>query len=104
LDYTLELEKKIASLPKSAKQIVRMVFCGDKIRWREDQLEDFADFYFRGVFRQDDPFRELQAHHLKQKGIQIERSIGGFCYMQRPVLELGPRKFTLDVHGPTVGR
>jgi hypothetical protein len=62
LDYTLALEQKVVALPKTSGVAVRMVFCGDRIRWRRDQLEDFADFYRTGIFRSDDPLRTLQAH------------------------------------------
>ena len=33
LDYTLALERKIAGLPKTSGGTVRMIFCGDRIRW-----------------------------------------------------------------------
>lgn len=80
-----------------------MVFCGDRVRWRKDQLEDFADFYSRGIFRQDDPFRTLQAHYLTQKKLVIERTIDGFCYMERPPLTLSATELTIDVRGPSLG-
>jgi hypothetical protein len=103
LDYALSLERKIAGLKKREGQTVRIVFCGDQVRWRKDQLEDFADFYFRGIFRQDDPLRTLQAHYLTQKNLVIERTIDGFCYMERQPLAFTPTEFTIDVRGPTLG-
>jgi hypothetical protein len=93
LDYALSLERKIAGLSKCEGQTVRMVFCGDRVRWRKDQLEDFADFYRTGLFRQDDPFRQLQAHYLTQKRLVIERTIDGFCYMERLPLDPSGDRF-----------
>jgi hypothetical protein len=80
-----------------------MVFCGDRVRWRRDQLEDFADFYFRGIFRQDDSLRTLQAHYLTQKKLVIDRTIDGFCYMERQPLDLTAAEFKIDVRGPKLG-
>jgi hypothetical protein len=104
LDYALSLERKIAALPKSEKPTIRMVYCGDGFRWRIDQLEDFADFYRNGVFRADDALAPLQAHYLIRKGIVIQRTIDGFCCLQRPLIETQPRKFVVDVQGPDLGR
>jgi hypothetical protein len=100
LDYTLALERKVAALPKTSAVTVRMVFCGDRIRWTRDQLEDFADFYRTGIFRPDDPLRKLQAHFLTEKGLVLERTIHGFCYMKRAPLDLRSSSFMMDVRGP----
>jgi hypothetical protein len=102
LDYALGLERKLTSLQKREGQTVRMVFCGDRIRWTKDQLEDFADFYRTGVFRQDDPLRTLQAHYLREKKIVIERTIDGFCYLKRAPLDLDAACFLVDVRGPAL--
>ena len=103
LDYTLALERKIAELPKTSGGTVRMIFCGDRICWTRDQLEDFADFYRTGVFRPDDPLRKLQAHFLTDKGLVLGRTVDGFCYMQRAPLDLQSSVFVVDVRGPDFG-
>jgi hypothetical protein len=50
-----------------------------------------------------DPLRKLQAHYLTQKNLVIERTIDGFCYMERRPLDLGATDFTIDVRGPRQG-
>jgi hypothetical protein len=100
LDYALGLEQKIAALTQLPGRTVRMIFCGDRIRWTRDQLEDFADFYHTGVFRPDDAMRTLQAHYLREKKIVIERTIDGFCHMKRAPLDLRASNFVIDVRGP----
>ena len=88
------------TLPKTSGVTVRMVFCGDGIRWRCDQLEDFADFYRTGIFRSDDPLRTLQAHYLTNKGLVVQRTADGLCHLQRSPLDLQPSSFIIDVRGP----
>ena len=102
LNYSLLLEAKIAKLPQRTSQSVRMVFCGDGFRWTRDQLEDFADFYRTGMFRNDDPLRTLQRHYLVNKGIVLARTIHGFCYLERQPFELNAKTFLPDVKGPTL--
>lgn len=83
LDYTLELEAKIRSLPKQTLTYFHLIFCGDGFQWRRDYLEDFADFYFSGHCRADDALGSMQTHNLAEKGNTFDRSIHGFCYFAR---------------------
>lgn len=66
-DYTLALETKIRSLPKLNQSYFPLVFCGDGIQWRCDHLEDFADFYFLGQHRPDDPLGLMQSYYMTKK-------------------------------------
>jgi len=100
LDYTLELEGKIRAIPKNAQSYFRLVFCGDGVQWRQDHLEDFADFYFSGQYRPDDALGSMQAHNMVDKKITFDRSIHGFCYFERKRLALEPKVFRRDVRGP----
>ena len=101
-DYTLALETKIRSLPKLNQSYFPLVFCGDGIQWRCDQLEDFADFYFLGQHRPDDPLGLMQSYYMTKKGIKLDRSIHGFCYFERKILRLQPSFFRCDVRGPAL--
>ncbi len=65
LDYTLELEKKIAASGKAGKDEFVMVFCGNKWDWELDDLEDFADFYFTGCHRCDDHFAKMERYSTR---------------------------------------
>lgn len=100
LDYTLELETKIRALPKQNQNYFRLVFCGDGIQWRCDDLEDFTDFYFSGQHRPDDQLGLMQNYYMTKKGIKFDRSIHGFCYFERKIRRLQPSSFRCDVHGP----
>jgi hypothetical protein len=100
LDYTLELETKIRVLPKRNQNYFRLVFCGDGIQLRRDHLEDFADFYFSGQHRPDDPLGLMQSYYMTKKGIKFDRSIHGFCYYERKIRRLQTSCFRCDVRGP----
>ena len=104
LDNALSLERKAAALPRNDKTTVRMIYCGEGMRWTRDQLEDFADFYRNGMFRADDALAPLQAHYLTEKGIVIQRTIDGFCCLLRRLTEVEPKEFRLDLRGPDLGR
>jgi hypothetical protein len=99
LDYTLELESKIRAMPEEKGNCFRLVFCGDGIRWRRDLLEDFADFYFSGQYRPDDPLGLMQSHNMAESKRTFDRSIQGFCYLGRKIRSLEP-DFRVDVRGP----
>jgi hypothetical protein len=102
LDYTLELETKIRALPKQNQNYFRLVFCGDGIQWRRDHLEDFADFYFSGQHRPDDPLGLMQRYYMTKKGIKFDSSIHGFCYFERKIRRLQPSSLRCDVRGPAL--
>lgn len=98
--YTVELEKKIRSLPVANSTCFRLIFCGNVVQWRRDHLEDFADFYFSGRFREDDSLGSMQTHHMAEKRITFDRSIHGFCYFFRKQLSTTEKAFGCDVRGP----
>jgi len=100
LDYTLELEVKIRSLPKHTLTYFRLIFCSNGVQWRRDHLEDFTDFYFSGHCRADDTLGSMQTHYMAENGVTFDRSIHGFCYFARKRLSLAPDAFRCDVRGP----
>lgn len=100
LDYTLELEAKIRSLPTQTPTYFRLIFCGNGVQWRRDHLEDFADFYFSGHNRADDTLGSMQSHYMAEKRITFDRSIHGFCYFFRKQLGTTEKAFRCDVRGP----
>lgn len=100
IDYTLELEEKIRPLSNCERTYFRLIFCGDGFQWRCDHLEDFIDFYFSGHCRVDDTLGAMQTHHMKEKGVNFDRSIHGFCYFERKRSSTAVAAFKFDVHGP----
>jgi len=100
LEYTLEFEDKIRHIKNRESCRFEMVFCGDGFQWRCDHLEDFADFYFTGRHRHDDPFGDMEAFDLAEKRIALDRTINGFCYLQRTKPRVTVTKFKRNVRGP----
>jgi len=101
LEHTLELEEKIRCVTNryDACTYFRMVFCGDGFQWRKDHIEDFADTYFTGGSSWDH-FAMMEAHYLREKGLSFERTIHGFCYLERARRLPEPTAFDCDVRGP----
>jgi hypothetical protein len=83
LHYTVDIEQKITDVPQNEKARFILLFCSDGFSWHLDELEDFADFYKTGRFREDDPFRSMQAHHLTTKNIQLQRTLESFAFLER---------------------
>jgi hypothetical protein len=102
LEYTIEFENKINLVPDRNQFFFRMVFCGDGFRWRKDQLEDFADFYFNRRHCRDDPFGDMEAHYIRERGISLAYNINDFCYFERKQRRVTPTKFVCGVRGPAV--
>jgi len=100
-DHTLELEEKIRNVSNRQDEhtYFRMVFCGDGFQLRKDHLEDFADTYFTGRSSWDH-FAKMEAHYLREKGLTFERTIHGFCYLERGPRRPEPSAFDRDVRGP----
>jgi hypothetical protein len=61
-----------------------LAFCGECFYWHEDELEDFASFYFPGTHRSDDPFSLAEGRRIRERGIPLARTISGFASMRRP--------------------
>jgi hypothetical protein len=97
----VELEHKITLLSQQEQGRVRLLLCSDG-SWHEDDLEDFADFYRTGKFRDDDWAQNAIARYMSDEGIAFARTIVGFCYLERRHDEVEPCRFTIDVRGPTL--
>lgn len=101
LEYTLELEGKIAEAKLSAENArFVMVFCGDGFHWRRDQLEDFVSFYFKGRHRADDPFSQAELKYTTEKHLRLNRTITSFACMSRPQGTIRQRQIHWSVQPP----
>lgn len=103
LQYTLELEKKIAHFEKTGMDEFVMVFCGNGWDWELDDLEDFVDFYINGYHRCDDPFAKMEKHYIRSNGISLIRNINQFCYLERHIDKIEATKWVKNVRGPWFG-
>jgi len=101
LEYTLELEQKIAECNLSANEaIFMMLFCGGGVYWHEWQLENFIYFYNTGNHRDDDPFSKMEAEYICNKGIVIAKTISFFAFMIRPLFNILPERLKWNVQSP----
>ncbi len=101
LEYTLELEQKIAECNLSANEaIFMMLFCGGGVYWHEWQIENFMYFYYTGNHRADDPFSKMEAEYICNKGIVIAKTISFFAFMRRPLFTLLPERLKWNVQSP----
>lgn len=93
LEYTLELEVKIAAAGlANAKTTTFLVLCGNGFDWHEDELEDFVSFYRSGAHRTDDPWAKAEAHHMKAKNITLQRTISRFAYLPTKRIAVGVKE------------
>jgi hypothetical protein len=101
LEYTLELEAKAAAagLVEQGAVLV-MAFCGDGFTWREDELEDFVEFYRTSRHRPDDSFALAEQHDINHRGICLTHSISQFAYLARRQGEVRWRRLNWDVRPP----
>ena len=101
LEYTLELKAKIreSGLQVQPKTYFTLVFGGAGVNWREDWLEDFADFYRHGYHRSDDHFANVEVHSIEEKKITLDRTVTRFGCMKRRQGELCPHGLTWHVRG-----
>lgn len=72
---TIAVDKKVALIPIEDSGPVWLMLCSDRHAWHLDDLEDFADFYRTGGFRQDD--------YLAERKLSLSRSLAGFHYFGR---------------------
>jgi hypothetical protein len=98
-----ELEEKIALLSDEEKGPVRLLLCSNG-EFRDDGLEDFAEFYKSGRFRADDWSRNAVTKFLADRGITYARTIDGFCFLERRTWDARANEFRCDLRGPDVGR
>lgn len=99
IQRAIELEAKITLLTEAERGPVRLLLCSEGA-WHRDELEDFADFYRTGRFRADDWAQNAIARYMTERNLTFDRSITGFCYLERRHDEICARKFTIDVRGP----
>jgi hypothetical protein len=99
IQRTVELEARMALLTQAEKGPVRLLVCNEGA-WHEDDLEDFADFYFSGRFRPDDWAQNAIARYMAERNFAFQRSLAGFCYLERRHDETLARRFSVDVRGP----
>jgi hypothetical protein len=96
---TEEVEQKVGLLADNERGPVRLLFCSNGA-FRQDGLEDFADFYRAGEFREDDWARNAIARFMSDSGVTFSRSLAGFCFLERPHGEVFATKLAIDVRGP----
>lgn len=102
LEYTLELEAKIRECGLEGREntLFVLALCGAGFEWREDQLEDFVQFYRNGRHRSDDPFAKVEAHFMEEEGTSLDRTVTRFACMRRRQFELFPVRLNWNVQGP----
>jgi len=99
---TVEFEQKLTLLTDSERGPARLLLCSDGA-WHEDELEDFADFYFTGQFRADDWSQNAVARYMAERSLSFDRSIHGFCFLKRLHDEVLAQRFSTDIRGPALG-
>jgi hypothetical protein len=101
LEYSLELEEKITEAGLVADNVIPVLaLCGDGFRWHQDQLEDFASFYYNGVHRGDDTFAQVERKYITDKKISLKRTVSRFAYFQRKQGEIRPNRVNWHVRPP----
>lgn len=101
LEYSIELEEKIAASGVAAGTTqFFLVFCGEGFYWHMDELEDFVQFYRTGTHRADDPFGNMEAHYVREKGISLSHTISAFSCMARPQGEIQSKRIVWRVEPP----
>lgn len=93
LEYTLELETKIAvSMIDNPKPVFALAFCGTGFEWDEHELQDFVSFYFSGAHRSDDLFGPIEGYDMNEKDQSFSKAIAQFGCMHRSHGELQPAR------------
>jgi hypothetical protein len=98
---TVEFERKLTLLSESEHGPARLLLCSEG-SWHEDDLEDFADFYFTGHFREDDWAQNAVARHMSERNLAFTGTVTGFLFLHRGHDELFARHFSADVRGPSL--
>ena len=101
LEYTLELEEKIAlsGIGADVAQFF-LVLCGEGFHWRKDELEDFVHFYRNRTHRADDAFGTMEMHYIQEQSISLSGHISAFSCMGRPQGEVQPKRLVWRVVPP----
>ena len=104
IDKTVEIEKKVLRMPADTKGPAWILFCSNGFDWDVYDLEDFADFYRRGIPRTDDSISCVGDQHIATKGYLFNRSIAGFHYLERQAYDVHAKEVKWDVCGPQFDR
>jgi hypothetical protein len=101
LEYTLELEQKIANCQLQAERTsFVLMLCGEGFYWHKDELEDFVSFYFMGRYRSDDPFSKAEAKYIEEKKLSIAKTVSRFACMRRPKGDVEQKRLNWNVQPP----
>jgi hypothetical protein len=97
LDYSREFEVRLAAAKTVRSGNGLLIFCGTGFAWDQSELEDFADFYFTGVHRPDDPFGPMERHEIERAKIDLLRNITAFGFVKRGTDKIEAEKSVLPV-------
>jgi hypothetical protein len=100
LRYTLQFEEKLEAAQVSKPGTGCLIFCGNGMDWHPSELEDFADFYRTGKHRPDDPFAEIEAHHMQENSLVLRGNIHSFGCLIRGHEDIQPKRWIFPVRGP----
>lgn len=103
LEYALDFEDRLTEAKKVRPGPGLLVMCGNGMSYHRSNLEDFADFYHAGKHRQDDPFANMEAHSIAEKGVELRRNIDNFGYLRRHWNIAEHSEFVWPVRGPSFG-
>ena len=103
LEYTLAFEERLAAAKTIRPGPGILVFCGNGFDWRKSNLEDYADFYRKGVPRADDPFGNMQKDYIEKNEITVLRNVDGFAFLDRPIELAKKHTFYFPIRGPRFG-
>lgn len=103
LEYALDFEQRLAEAKKVRCGPGLLVMCGNGMAWHRSNLEDFADYYYAGKHRQDDPFALMEAHHIEEKKLDLLRNIDNFGSLKRHWDIAERDEFVWPVRGPNFG-
>lgn len=104
LEYTMAFEQRLAAAKAIRPGPGILVFCGNGFAWRKSNLEDWADFYHLGHHRADDAFGPMERDHIEKNGIQLQRNVDHFAWLQRPFEQARRSELTFPIRGPVFGR
>jgi hypothetical protein len=95
------VEDKIeACLSNIGEKITCLALFTNGFHWHLPELENFVFFYRNSVHFQGDPFAKMEEFAIREKNIQLKKSIDHFAYLQRPKTEKKPNKVVWSVTAP----
>lgn len=101
LDYALVAEDKIETCLRNVKErITFLALFTNGFHWHLDELEDFVFFYHKGIHFPGDPFAKMEEYIVRERKIQLRRTIDHFAYFRRPKTEMRPNKVVWSVTLP----